>query len=226
MKKAKNKSIEGYSLVEIMVVLTVVSIMSGITGYYLTNHSKLYKPDDQAQQIADILQEARQRSLTQRETMRVEIDLTDNIVRLIDENTTTTSADDEIKRQTSLLPVNEVNIEQRASDVSTNPPEPLPVLSAVFKPSIYPPSAPHRVCTLRFKSSGQVFDAGNSATGANDTVTGATLHIWSPDPNDPTKSSIARAITVVGTTGSIRMWEYTKEPNATSKWSDSRRAKY
>ena len=75
--------------------------------------------------IADILQEARQRSLTQRETMRVEIDITENHIRLIDENTVATADDDEVLK---ILPVyfpNEVRIDSRANNIAYNPPEPL-----------------------------------------------------------------------------------------------------
>src|ERR1044072_9714123 len=99
----KPKNLEsGFSIVELLIVLLISSIMLAITGYYFVNHQKLYKPDDQALKIVDILQEARQRALTQRETVRVEIDLTDSIVRLVDENTPTTETDDrEVRRNRS-----------------------------------------------------------------------------------------------------------------------------
>jgi len=192
--------------------------MSAVTGYYLINHQKLYKPDDQALKIIDLLQEARQRSLTQRGTMRVEIDLTDNMVRLIDENTATAAeADDEIIKRIPLLDASEVNIEQRATNIATNPPEPLLAGSAVFSPSVYPPSATNRVCTLRFKSNYQVVDEGNNPTGI-------TLHIWSPSKTNSSEAEIARAVTIIGTTGSIRMWEYQYNSNQANKWADSRRS--
>ena len=201
---------------ESMVGLVILAIMGGITGYYLSAHQKLYKPDDQSLKIIDILQEARQLSLTKRETMRVEIDLTDNMIRLIDENHTDTDSDDRIVRKLVLSAPSEVNIEQRAVNIATNPPEPLPVKSAVFTPSVYPMSNTHRVCTLRFKSNYQVVDEKGDPAGI-------TLHVWSPSKNDPSQADIARAITVIGTTGSIRMWEYQyNSPNA-NKWQDSRR---
>jgi len=224
MKKYQ-KSDAGYTLIELMIVLIIISIMSAVSGYYLINHQTLYKPDDQALKIIDIFQEARQRSLTQRGTMRVEIDLNDNMIRLIDENKPmpTGAADDEQIRQLPLLPASDVQIEQRAPDVADNPPETLPVPSANFLPSVYPSSTPNRVCTIRFQSNGLVVSAGNSPADGNAPPTGVTLHIWSPKKSSVNESEVVRAITVIGTTGSVKMWEYRRDETAASKWVDSRR---
>ncbi len=101
----------GFSLVEILIVLTLIVLVGVSATYYLSGHQKLYKPDDQTLLIADILQEARQRSLTQRETLRVEIDLTENQIRLIDENSVTTSDDDEVLKTLSLYFPNEARMD-------------------------------------------------------------------------------------------------------------------
>ena len=69
-----------------MVVMGIIVIMSTIVLFYTTAQKKLYKADEQALLLADMLQEARQRALTQRGTMRVEINLTNNTVKLYDEN--------------------------------------------------------------------------------------------------------------------------------------------
>jgi Tfp pilus assembly protein FimT len=213
----------GFSIVELLIVLVISTIMLAITGYYFVNHQKLYKPDDQSLKIVDILQEARQRSLTQRETVRVEIDLTDNIVRLIDENTPTIDTDDREIRRTTLLPQSDVKLQQRPDDISYNPPETLPAASAVFTTSIYPSSSSHNVCTIRFQSNGSVVNAGTNAVGTGATVTGLTLHIWAPKKTNANEADIARAITIIGSTGSIRMWEFDRTSTDTNKWQDSRR---
>ena len=71
----------GFSMPELLVVLTIIGVMGAVAIFYATAHKKLYQPDDQALQIADILQEGRQRALTQRRPMRVEINLTNNTAK-------------------------------------------------------------------------------------------------------------------------------------------------
>lgn len=213
----------GYSIVEMLIVLVVVTIVTSGAFFYLNAHQKLYKTDNQALQIADLLQEARQRSLTQRKTMRVEIDLTDSVARLIDENAAATSSDDKLLRQLQLFFPNEVRMDAPADEIKVNPPEPLPVPSAQFKTSSYPISNLHQVCTIRFHSNGIVTDAGDNDIGSNAVSMGVTLHLWSPDRNDVSKPEIARALTIIGSTGSVRLWEYHKQIETENKWRDSRR---
>jgi prepilin-type N-terminal cleavage/methylation domain-containing protein len=222
MVNKQNKSESGFSLVELLIVLIISSIMIAVTGYYFVAHQKLYKPDDQALKIVDILQEARQRALTQRESVRVEIDLTSNIIRLIDENGPTTASDDREIRSSTIFTATEVKLQQRPDNISYNPPETLPAPTAVFTASVYPPSSSHVVCTVRFQSNGTVLNAGTTAIGGGATVTGLTLHIWAPKQSNTSEADIARAITIIGSTGSIRMWEFDKNSSETNKWQDSR----
>src|SRR5690606_27402383 len=100
----------------------------------------LYRPDEIALQISDLLQEARQRSLTQRETMRVEIDLTRSVANLIDENSATTADDDVVLRTITLPHPSSVTVGTRPSTIGYNPIEPQPVPNAVFVTSVYTPS--------------------------------------------------------------------------------------
>lgn len=214
----------GFSMVELLIVLTVITILLGISLFYISGHQRLYRPDEQSLKIIDIFQEARQRSLTQRETMRVEIDLTDGMVRLIDENLPTTADDDRPIRSMVLLPQVDVKIDSRPPDISTNPTEIMPVPIAQFKPSIYPPSVSHNVCTFRFMRNGTVVNEGTDPIGSNATTTGLTLFLWSPKKDTPSESEIARAITIIGATGSVRFWEYNRNLTDANKWKDSRRS--
>lgn len=212
----------GFSLVELLIVMTVMLILSAAVFFNLNAHQRLYKPDDQSLKIVDVLQEARQRALTQRETMRVEIDTTAKMVRLIDENRADTAGDDKIIKQVPLLAANEVRIDARPSDITYDPPEPIPVPLAVYKQSAYPMSANNQVCTLRFTSNGSVLNAGNGSIGSGAVPTGVSLHIWSPKSSNQNASEIARAVTIIGTTGSIRFWTFDRSSTDANKWKDSR----
>ncbi len=79
------KKEQGFSLIELVIVVLIISILSVISIISLRGEKK-YLADDQAYKILDILNEARQRALTQHETMRVEFNKTQNIVQLISEN--------------------------------------------------------------------------------------------------------------------------------------------
>lgn len=215
----------GFSVLELLVVIGIIVIMSTVVLFYATAHRKLYRPDDQALQITDMLQEARQRALTQRRTMRVEINLTNNSAKLYDENTNATSASDDVLiKSLALFVTADVRVDTRPSEIGYNPPESMPVPTAVFKTSVYPTSISQSVCTIRFLSNGSAVDAGTNSIGAGAVPTGVTLHVWQPNKNNNTQSDIARSITVLGATGVIRLWEFDHSSAASNKWKDSRRS--
>lgn len=220
----------GLSLVELLVVMSLILIMTGVSLFSLRGHQKLYKPDEQALKIVDILQEARQRSLTQRRTMRVEIDSTARIVRLINENSATTAADDTELRRITLLPSSDARIDVAPTnvtlntDTTNNPPETLLVPTATYKQSIYTGSVDNQICVLRFKSNGNISNGGTNSIGTGDVPTGVTLYVWAPKTAGSNQSSISRAITILGASGAIRMWEYDESLTGTNKWKDSRRS--
>lgn len=221
------KNNKGFSLIELLVVLAVIFIMSTVSLIYFTSTKKLYKAEEQALQIVDLVQEARQRSLTQRETMRVELDLSTNAARLIDENMAGDASDDAIVRTIPFYDVSEVKINTKPNNVTGTPPEIAPVPAAVFKPSTYFLSPAHNVSTLRFQLNGAVVDAGTNDVGANANPVGATLYVWKPLTSNVNDAEVIRAITVVGSSGSVRMWEYSQAVGNTSGvWKDSRRSSY
>lgn len=224
MKFSKFHSEAGFSLVEGLVVLLVTAVMTSVSLYYLYSHEKLYKPDEQAAHFIDMLQEARQRALTQKITMRVELDLTDNIARLINEGDASTANDDKLVRSFVLKPTQEVRVDKRPNNVSTSPTEPSPVNLVVFATSsVHPLSQGHKVATLRFKKDGTVSDAGTTAIGGGANVAGATVFVWQPDKSNANNSTITRAVTIIGSTGAIRLWNYYPTQPTNSQWKDSRR---
>ncbi|MBC7900954.1 MAG: hypothetical protein H7070_12985 [Saprospiraceae bacterium] len=228
-------SSSGFSVIELILVVAVIFVLSSISLFYATAHQKLYKPDEQALLITDLLQEARQRSLTQRETMRVEINRDANSVTLIDENTTMNGGlpddvdNDQIVRSIRLLTSDQVTVGSAPGQIGYNPPEPTPVDTCVFNISVYPTSIAQSVCTIRFRpfsgESGQaaIVDAGTNPLGTDANPISVTIHVWSPSTATPTNSDISRAITIIGATASIRLWEFDENLTTTNKWKNSRR---
>jgi prepilin-type N-terminal cleavage/methylation domain-containing protein len=224
MKLDKKKLQKGFSLVEMLVVLSVMAVMTSISLYYLYAQQKLYRPDEQASYLIDLLQEARQKALTQKVTMRIEIDITDSVVRLINEEDATTSDDDRIIRSFQLRHEKEVRIDKRPSNITVNPVEPTPVNPiAYINESIYPLSLGHKVATIRFKKDGTITDAGTTATGTNSIVAGTTIFIWQPSKTDLDNSEITRAVTIIGGSGALRLWNYYPGLPTAKRWQDSRR---
>jgi prepilin-type N-terminal cleavage/methylation domain-containing protein len=214
----------GFSLIELLVVLVVAVVFLSVTLFFYQGHRKLYRPDDTTLLISDALQEARQRSLTQRETIRIEIDKTSKRLRVIDENQPNTADDDRVIRELSLPEPALVTVGERPINITVNPPESMPVPTATFLPSTYPMSVGHSVCTIRFMRDGTVTDAGTNSVGSGAVTTGVTIHIWAPLPGDPQRADIARSITIIGASGVIRAWEWDPKITDTNKWKDSRRA--
>ncbi len=204
--------------------MSVVAIMTSVSLYYLYAHQKVYRPDEQASYAIDIMQEARQRALTQKATMRVEFDLTDRVVRLINEKDSLATTDDVVVRSINLRPDTEVRIDKRPDNISISPTETSPVDTITFMPlSVYPMSLNHRVATIRFRKDGTVTDAGTTPNASNSTVKGVTIFLWQPGKIVPDNSDIARAITVIGATGAMRLWNHHPGVSGAAQWKDSRR---
>lgn len=221
MKHSKIKSAEGFSLVELMIVLIIIAIVSSYAVMSLSS-AKLFEADKQALLIIDLLQEARQRSLSQRNTMRVEFNATRNLIRLIDEKKPNDASDD-ISIKSVANRDNGVFIGTVASNMAGDtPPELSPVPAIVYKTSNHPLSSNDSVATIRFLRNGTAHNAGTNAVGAGSIATGATVYVWSKFPNDnsttPTIGQIFRAITVLGTTGSSRLWKCSVTGTECSEW--------
>ena len=76
----------GFSLPELLTVVGIIAILSAISLPYILNYRKVYRSEDQAIKLIDLMSEAGQLALTRRRTIRLEIDLTDNAVKMIAEN--------------------------------------------------------------------------------------------------------------------------------------------
>ena len=204
---ARQSGTSGFSLVELIIVLVIISILSAISLPYIYNYKKLYKSEDQALKIMDLMREASQMALTRRRTMRLEIDLTNNQILIIDENGAGAANDREIKA-IPLEAVNEVRMDQIPTGISKpNPPN---YNDAVFAPDTIghlrggTNVIGNNVWAARFTSNG-------SAVNSADVPISANLYVWAPltagSPN-PRNNGEVRAITMFGGSGAIRYWKH------------------
>ncbi|MGD9589757.1 MAG: prepilin-type N-terminal cleavage/methylation domain-containing protein [Pyrinomonadaceae bacterium] len=203
--RTRRSAIAGFSVIEILVVLVVIAILSAISIPYVYNYTKLYKSEDQAIKVMDLMRETAQLALTRRRTMRFEIDLTDNAALVIDENG---AAPDTLIKRIPLESVSEVRMDAVPSGV-TRPTPPNYADAAYTTDTLGHQRAGQTVINnmvwaARFRSDGTAVNAANLPMSV-------TLYSWPPaQPGSmtPRKLGEVRAITLFGGTGAVRYWKH------------------
>ncbi len=167
----------------------------------------LFYADQQANAAVDVLRQAQQKAITQKQTMRVEINKDNRTIRIIDEKTSGDDTDDIVVLTKRLSNETRVNFDTAPTNLDATPDEPTPVPTITFKASLHPLSQGQNVATLRFLKNGNVVNDGLNSVGDGSTLTGATVYFWTPLEVSPTKATLVRAITILGTSGSTRYWK-------------------
>lgn len=215
-----SNSQKGFSVIELVVVLLIIGILSAFAVWTLRT-PKLYNAETQALTLIDMLQEARQRSLSQRRTMRIEIDSTRKLIRLINENTPGNASDDTLIKAIPFID-NGVYIGRTPTNMTGTITELAPVPVSSFSTSQHPLSINNQVITLRFLKNGTVTNAGSDAIGTGSVPTGATIYVWSKRDGDTnantTTANIFRAVTVLGSSGSAKLWKCATTSSQCSTW--------
>lgn len=194
---------QGFSLIEMLVVIALLAIL---VSYALlgTSSRKLYAADIQALAIIDILQEARQKALTQGKTLRVEINNTGKQIRLIDENSTTGASDDEVLQLQTFDSSVTVGVKPANVNIfGTMPTSNSPIPEIQFEQTTYPLSANDQVKTLRFLKNGEVVDGGTDDLGTGAMTSGVTIYVYNGASGS--HSSVVRAIIVSGITAAVEL---------------------
>jgi prepilin-type N-terminal cleavage/methylation domain-containing protein len=163
---------EGFSLIELIIVMLVISILAVLSMMSFKSEKK-HAVDREALIVMDLLNEAKQRALTQHETMRIELNKTKNTITLITENTAGNAGDDQIIKSLPLQHQNYITFEKAPTNTSNTPVDSAPVPAVTFSASTHPLSLSDQVATLRFTQTGTVFNAGSNSVGTNATSTGA-----------------------------------------------------
>ncbi|HMO80097.1 MAG TPA: prepilin-type N-terminal cleavage/methylation domain-containing protein [Pyrinomonadaceae bacterium] len=200
-----SRTSSGFSVVELLTVLLVIGVLAAISVPYFFSYTKLYRSDDQSLLVIDAMQEASQRALSRRSTVRFEVDLTANSLNLIDEDPT---GPDQLFKSMPLLAPELVRID--APPPAVAPPNPPNYATAVFANDNIGHERDgvsvtgNRVWAARFRSDGSV-------VGANGVPLNSSLFIWSPRPDDvnaPNSIGEIRALTMFAGSGAVRYWRY------------------
>jgi Tfp pilus assembly protein FimT len=199
----------GFSMIELTLTVSMIAVMSIFAIFALRGSRDTFRSDDQAMRILDFMREAGHRSLAQRQIMRLEVDVTTNAVRIIDENAAGNNGDDRIVRRETLQGPTSVRLVRSGGTNSppnavNTPPAPSNYAAATFAPSTHPLSQNNSVCVMRFRPDGTVVDDNNN-------IVSLSLYMWEPgtsNPDNPKEKKRVRAITVFGGTGGVRLWKY------------------
>lgn len=205
IRKVINGGERGFSMVELVVVLSIIIIMSAVSIPYILNYRKVYRSDDQATKIVDLISEAGQLALTRRRTMRLEIDLTDNAILIIDENGT--NPDVQLKK-IPLEKAADVRIDAIPSGVTKpNPPNYTDISFSTDAVGHLVGSTTvisHNVWVARFQRDGSVVNNAGTPISVN-------IYVWPPITSGsltPRNTKEIRAITIFGGSGAVRYWKY------------------
>lgn len=193
---------KGFSIAELLITMTILAVVSAVAIFSLSAPQK-FAVDDQARRLVDMLDEARQKSLNQKTTFRVEINKTKSQITLIDENKSDTADDDAIVRSQPFS--RQVVVAAKPNNVTTGPATTSPIPVPAYATSTYPLSSGNEKITFRFKTNGEVVTAGTDHIGTGSLPNGATIYIHSTTPSTANPELI-RAVTVLGTSGDTSIY--------------------
>ena len=188
---------EGYSLVELLVVISVIAIVTAIAVFSFTNTREMYNADDAANRVVNYFREANSKAVSNHHSYRVTINNITNTISLIDEVTLasgnndgeTINGDDVLVKQE---PVGvRVLLTQPTTPTTVNPPaSPFNYAAASFVSNVW---------TGHFQSDGTVTDVNLAPISC-------TMFFQPVDKQNI--AQLIRAVTLFGPSGSIRLWAY------------------
>jgi type II secretory pathway pseudopilin PulG len=178
-------------MVELLVIVSVIIVLTAAAVFSLAPQRRAYSTDDAAAQVTNFLRDAYQRAISQRQTMKVQIDRSTMLMKIFDENTLPTGDEIEVRRA-QLNP--EISVSQPAVGGSS--------LAAPASPYDYPVAVySSNLWVARFRSDGSVVDV-------NGNTLSATI-FFSPVSMKTNETNLIRAVTLYGPSGSMRFWRYT-----------------
>ena len=191
--------------------MVIIGVLTAISLPFLIGAKRLYKSEDQALKIMDLMREANQLAMTRRRTMRFEIDAVTNQIFIIDEtgpNALITTDDSRVVKAIPLEAGSELRFDQNPTGVTQPSPPNYTNASFTTYPSGYTRGGQSvtstKVFIARFRSDG-------SAVNSTGNLVNATLYVWNPNPantNQARDLKLVRAITLFGGSAAVRYWKY------------------
>lgn len=184
----------GFSVLELLVVIAIIAVMIGVALFSLPKAQQALAPDNASDQIVDVLRFALQRSLAERQGMRVEITA----------GTTTTPGKIEVYDEERIAAGDEVLI--RTESLAPNAEVTLNTSPTAF---VRPPvphnfdAAPFVAGTLRI-----FFNPDGTVTNAADIPQSFSLVLFTPIGGGSPDPSSIRAITLFGPTAAVNEWRW------------------
>lgn len=201
----QSKSDRGFSVTELIAVMSVMAIMAAISVPYLIKYRTPLRTEDQAIKMMDMMREAGQLALTRRRTVRFEIDLTDNTFKVIDEQG---ANPDTLVKSIPLDRPSDVRVDVLPSGVTRpNPPNYNDITFTSDSLGHLAGSTSvsgHNVWAARFQRDGSVVNPAGTPISVN-------IYLFPPAaPGSTTPKSLkqVRAITLFGGSGAIRYWKH------------------
>jgi prepilin-type N-terminal cleavage/methylation domain-containing protein len=187
----------GYSLVEVMLVLAIAGVLSGMAAIQMGSSKDAGRADGAMRVVLSQLNQARELAITQRRYMRVTFDVTNTQLSVIREDTSTTTT------TLSTVPfeggVKYQLISAAGIGITTDTPDSFGMSAPVsfIAAGVTSLSATGTSTVAKFTPDGTLVD-WNGQT--------ANMSIFVAMPNNP---RTARAVTVLGATGRIRAYGWT-----------------
>jgi hypothetical protein len=186
----------GFSVLELLVVIAILIIMIGVALFSLPTAQRALAVDNASDQVVDVLRFAVQRSLAERQVMRVELfpgtSTTPGRMVVIDEETISGGAGDDVMiRSESFAPNSEATIN---------------TVAAAFEL----PPVPHNFEAAPFVAGKLTlyFNPDGSVTNAGDVPQSFSLVLFTPGAGGAPDVGSIRSITLFGPTASVNEWRW------------------
>ena len=195
-----SKAESGFTLVEMLIVITIIGIITGIAIFALSSSRTAYAADDAANMVVNYCREASGRAIATHHSFRVVINLNTRVITMINENTfdqpvgngdtDTIAGDDTLVKQQPLN--SEVKMNPPPAGVGL-PPAPFAYPAATYSSNVW---------CAHFQSD------GSATSGATGPLFNCTLFFQSALATGSQQKSLIRAVSLFGTTSSVRFWLY------------------